>query len=99
MLSNGVFAYRLTFQKVWSFIIHIVLNKKVSIISGKVIRQIGYLRMEEGLLEDADDLFQESLEISDTCTKIPTKATIHYYVGLLRFVLMVFLNCLMNSSL
>ena len=55
-------------------------------ISGKVIRQIGYLRLGEGLLEDADDLLQESLEISDTCSKIPTKATIHYYVGLLRYV-------------
>ena len=53
-------------------------------ISGKVIRQIGYLRMEEGLLEDADDLLQESLEISDSCAKVPTKATIHYYIGILR---------------
>lgn len=52
---------------------------------GKVIRQMGYLRMDEGLLEDADDLLQEALEISDTCSKIPTKATIHYYFGILRY--------------
>ena len=43
--------------------------------------------MGEGLIEDADDLLQEALEISDTCAKVPTKATIHYYIGILRYCL------------
>ncbi|KAK3585946.1 hypothetical protein CHS0354_038488 [Potamilus streckersoni] len=51
---------------------------------GEVLGQIGYLRLDEGILDDAEDLLQESLEFSDKWDTLSHRATILFHFGLLR---------------
>ncbi|KAL3853010.1 hypothetical protein ACJMK2_016596 [Sinanodonta woodiana] len=51
---------------------------------GEVLSQIGYLRLNEGILDDAEDLLQESLEFSEKWGTLSHRATILFHFGLLR---------------
>lgn len=62
------------------------LYADLQLLKCKVIKQIGYLRLQEGLLEDADDLLQEALDLADMARKLTASADILYHIGVLRML-------------
>ena len=48
------------------------------------MRQIGYLRLQEGLFDDADDLLEEALDVAELTRKIPDRAMTLFHIGNLR---------------
>lgn len=52
--------------------------------AGTIIQQIGFLRLQERMLDDADDLLHEALDISEAIRRIPARATVLFYIGNLR---------------
>lgn len=53
-------------------------------LKGCLLSQLGYLRMEEGLYDSAEDLLKEGLEYIGECGNMTARADIQYKLGLLR---------------
>lgn len=51
---------------------------------GKVIQQIGCLRLKEGFLDNADDLLEEALDLAESTRKMTSRATVLFHIGTLR---------------
>jgi len=51
---------------------------------GEVIGELGRLRVEDGLLDDADDLLQEALDLAEVTHSTPQLATVLFYIASLR---------------
>ena len=64
--------------------VHYLLSDLFSYLTGKVIQEIGYLRLVEGLLDDADDLLQEAIELAEVIHKLPVRASVLFHIGNLR---------------
>lgn len=55
-----------------------------SFILGKLLSHLGSLRLNEGLVESAEDLLTEARDAVETSGNLTAKATILYNLGLLR---------------
>lgn len=53
-------------------------------ILGKLLSHLGSLRLNEGLVESAEDLLTEARDAVETSGNLTAKATIMYNLGLLR---------------
>lgn len=56
----------------------------ISFILGKLLSHLGSLRLNEGLVESAEDLLTEARDAVETSGNLTAKATILYNLGLLR---------------
>lgn len=66
-----------------SFTIHMHIYI-FSFILGKLLSHLGSLRLNEGLVESAEDLLTEARDAVETSGNLTAKATIMYNLGLLR---------------
>ncbi|XP_053377944.1 uncharacterized protein LOC123530292 isoform X2 [Mercenaria mercenaria] len=60
------------------------LFTELQCLKGKVIQQIGCLRLQEGMIDDADDLLEEALDLAEVTHKLTARAAALFHIGTLR---------------
>ncbi|XP_069142583.1 tetratricopeptide repeat protein 41-like isoform X1 [Argopecten irradians] len=75
---------------------------EITNLKGRLLNHHGHLRLQQGILESAEDLLNEALDCVTSCGNLATRATILYNQGMLRAQQFEFLlgeSCLRQSLL